>query len=72
MESTQRPANSDAAELLTAAEARELLAMSQSAFSRLVVAETLTPAMRAGRGRRAAMLFRRVDVEALAAERAVR
>lgn len=56
--------------LLTSAEARAVLYVSQPTFSRLVKAGKLTPYMRAGSGVRSAMLFRPEDVEALAAERA--
>lgn len=54
--------------LLTTAEARALVAMSRSAFSRLVTAGKITPAYTVGTGRNAAHLFARRDVEALLAE----
>lgn len=55
--------------LITTAEARTLLAMSRSAFSRAVVAGKITPALSVGTGRNAANLFARRDIEALAAGR---
>lgn len=61
---------SETSDLLASAEARQVLAVSQSAFSRLVTGGKLAPAHRLP-GRRGAYLFRRIDVEELAAERTV-
>jgi hypothetical protein len=60
---------SETADLLSSAEARQILALSQSTFSRLVLKGDLKAAHRHN-GPRGAYVFRRTDVEELAAKRA--
>lgn len=55
--------------LLTTQEARQVIGVSRQTLGRLVAAGSLTPAFQLP-GRTGAILFRRVDVEALAAARA--